>query len=88
VKITRRDLRQIIKEAMSNAPTEIFMDLMKRGGPDYWLSQAYGRPMKCRDPMHYDQALRAYIDEVNPSLQQMPNNHWNMITNLMEQAIG
>ena len=94
MKITNKKIRQIIKEELDMvlkevrySPTEIYMDLMRRGGPDYWLSQAHGKPMKCSDFMHWDQALRAYIDETDPSLIQMPNNIWNQITQLMKNTV-
>ena len=86
MKITRRQIRKIIQEATSYAPTEVYMDLMRRGGPDYWLSKAHGSPMKISDMMHYDQALRAYIDEVDPSLKNMSSRDWSTITNLMKQT--
>ena len=94
MKITNERLKQIIKEELNTvlketrySPTEIYMDLMRRGGPDYWLSKAHGKPMKCSNFMHYDQALRAYIDEVDPSLLYMPSNIWSQITQLMKDTI-
>tara|TARA_B100001094_G_scaffold118085_1_gene113874 strand:+ start:506 stop:859 length:354 start_codon:yes stop_codon:yes gene_type:complete len=116
MKITNKQLKQIIKEELEEAirssgsnifskmdtsgiysrpqqtsasgfsPTEIYMDLMRRGGPDYWLSEAHGRPMKCTSDVHYGQALRAYIDETDPSLNDMPNNIWSQITELMRNT--
>lgn len=93
MKITNKQIKQIIKEELENilneskfSPTEIYMDFMRRGGHDYWLSEAHGRPMKCTDFVHYDQALRAYIDEIDPSLNQMPDSIWNQITELMKNT--
>ncbi len=94
MKITNEQLKQIIKEELekvlqetSYSPTEIYMDLMKTGGPDYWLSHAHGKPMKCSNFMHWDQALRAYIDEINPSLSNMPDNIWSQVTHLMKNTV-
>ena len=94
MKITNEKLKEIIREGLNMvlketrySPTEIYMDLMRRGGPDYWLSQAYGKPMKCSNFMHWDQALRAYIDETDPSLIQMPDNIWQQITQLMRDTV-
>jgi predicted component of type VI protein secretion system len=93
MKLTNKQLKQIIKEELGNvlnesrfSPTEIYMDLMRRGGPDYWLSEAHGRPMKCTSDVNYDQALRAYIDETDPSLNQMPDVIWSQITELMRNT--
>tara|TARA_B100000674_G_C37915822_1_gene950851 strand:- start:990 stop:1352 length:363 start_codon:yes stop_codon:yes gene_type:complete len=90
MKLTKRKLRQIIQESMQPpqySATEIFMDIMRRGGPDRYVALAHGRPgMKCTDFMHYQQALRAYIDTEAPHLKDMPNNVWNDVCYLLSQV--
>ena len=93
MKLTNKQIKQIIKEELENvlnesrfSPTEIYMDLMRRGGPDYWVSEAHGKPMRCTSDVHYDQALRAYIDETDPSLNEMPHTIWSQITGLMRNT--
>ena len=91
MKLTKRKLRQIIQESMSSpqySVTEIVMDIIRKGGPDYFVAIAHGRPgMKCTDFMHYHHALRAYIDTEAPHLNDMPNNVWNQICSLLSQIV-
>ena len=91
MKVTKSYIKQLIKEELDNvlsesmfSPTEIFMDFQRQGGRDYWLSKAHGTKMKYSDFMHADQALRAYIDDINPSLIDMSQNVWNQITKLIQ----
>jgi len=73
MKLNKETLKRIIKEEFDRlsegmfSPTEIYMDFQRQGGRDYWLSKAHGMNMKYSDFMHADQALKAYIDEVDPS---------------------
>ena len=94
MKLNKQTLKQIIKEELDSllnesrfSPTEIFMDFQRQGGRDYWLTQAHGMPMKYSDFMHADQALRAYIDEINPSLNKMPPKVWSQITQLIKDTV-
>jgi len=43
--------------------------------------------MKYSDFMHADQALKAYIDEVDPSLKAMPQNIWSQIAKLIQDTV-
>ena len=78
MKLNKETLKRIIKEEFDRlsegmfSPTEIYMDFQRQGGRDYWLSKAHGMDMKYSDFMHAAQALKAYIDEINPSLNDMP----------------
>ena len=94
MKLNKETLKRIIKEEFDNmlneasfSPTEIFMDFQRQGGRDYWLSKAHGMDMKYSDFMHADQALKAYIDEINPSLNDMPQNVWSQITQLINDTV-
>ena len=94
MKLNKQTLKRIIKEELDNmlneasfSPTEIFMDFQRQGGRDYWLSKAHGKDMKYSDFMHAEQALGAYISEVNPSLKAMPNNLWKQITKLIQDTV-
>ena len=93
MKLTKQTLRRIIKEEFDRlsegmfSPTEIYMDFQRQGGRDYWLSKAHGMNMKYSDFMHADQALKAYIDEINPSLNDMPQNVWSQITQLINDTV-
>ena len=94
MKLNKETLKRIIKEEFDNmlneasfSPTEIFMDFQRQGGRDYWLSKAHGMNMKYSDFMHADQALKAYIDEINPSLNDMPQNVWSQITQLINDTV-
>jgi hypothetical protein len=92
VKLTTKILKQIIKEELSKlsesiSPTEIFMDITKRGGADHFLSKAHGRTMKAIDDMHYDQALRQYLYEVRPDDPELPDSVWSAVTNLLKQTV-
>ena len=94
MKLNKETLKRIIKEEFDNmlneasfSPTEIFMDFQRQGGRDYWLSKAHGMDMKYSDFMHADQALKAYIDEINPSLNDMPQNVWGQITKLIQDTV-
>ena len=70
------------------SPTDIFMDIMRTGGPHYWCSVAHEKPgMRCTDYMHYGHALRAYCDNVDPSLNDMPDNIWQQIEKLLREAV-
>ena len=85
----RQTIRNVIKESMPrySAP-EIYMDIMRRGGPDKYVAIAHERPgMRCTDPMHYEHALRAYIDEEAPHLLNMPNNVWNQICKMLRETV-
>lgn len=93
MKLNEEILKRIIKEEFDRlsegmfSPTEIYMDFQRQGGRDYWLSKAHGMNMKYSDFMHADQALKAYIDEVDPSLKAMPQNVWSQITKLINDTI-
>ena len=94
MKLNKETLKRIIKEELDNmlneasfSPTEIFMDFQRQGGRDYWLSKAHEMDMKYSDFMHADQALKAYIDEVNPSLNDMPQDVWSQITKLIQDTV-
>jgi Mg/Co/Ni transporter MgtE len=94
MKLTAKIIKHMIKEEISKTlseapitPMEIYMDLMRKGGPDHFLSQAYEQSgMKCTQDMHYDQALRAYIDETDPDLLYLPDRIWKQITKLMKDT--
>ena len=92
-KITMKELltewRALLQESTPRySASEIYMDIMRRGGPDKYVAIAHGRPgMKCTDYMHYEHALRAYIDEEAPHLLDMPNNVWNQICELLRQTV-
>ena len=91
MKINRRKLRQLILESMhppQYSVTEIVMDIVRKGGPDHFVSIAHGIPgMKCTDFMHYEHALRAYIDTEAPHLNDMPNNVWRQICDLLREIV-
>ena len=93
MKLNKQTLKRIIKEEFDRlsegmfSSTEIYMDFQRQGGRDYWFSNAHGMNMKYSDFMHADQALKAYIDEVNPSLNDMPQNVWSQITKLINDTI-
>lgn len=94
MKLNKQTLKRIIKEEIDSllnetmfSPIEIYMDFQRQGGRDYWLSKAYEMPMKYSDYMHADHALKAYIDEVNPSLNDMPQNVWSQITQLINDTV-
>ena len=68
--------------------SEIFMDMMRHGGPDHFVAIAHEKPgMKCTDFMHYEHALRAYIDTIAPHLHTMPNNVWNQVCELLREVV-
>ena len=85
----RKAIRTVIKESMTQySPTEIYMDIMRRGGPDKFCAIAHGKPgMKCTDFMHYEHALRGYIDTEAPHLDSMPNNVWRQIVDLLRDTV-
>ena len=98
MKLTRKKLRQMIQESMHSpqySVSEIVMDIVRRGGPDHFLSIAHDIPgMKCTDFMHYEHALGGYIQSVSEYdperaewLQQMPNNIWRQICNLLKEIV-
>ena len=93
MKLNEEILKRIIKEEFDRlsegmfSPTEIYMDFQRQGGRDYWLSKAHGMNMKYSDFMHADQALKAYIDEVDPSLKAMPQNIWSQIAKLIQDTV-
>lgn len=89
MKITRGQLRRIIKESMNQySVTEIYMDIIRKGGPDHFCAIAHGKPgMKCSDFMHYEHALGAYIDTEAPHLSDMPNNIWRQIVKLLRETV-
>jgi len=93
MKLNKQTLKRIIKEELDRlnegmfSPTEIYMDFQRQGGRDYWLSKAHGMKMKYSDFMHADQALKAYIDKVDPSLNDMPQNVWSQITKLINDTV-
>jgi len=93
MKLNEEILKRIIKEEFDRlsegmfSPTEIYMDFQRQGGRDYWLSKAHGMDMKYSDFMHADQALKAYIDEVDPSLKAMPQNIWSQIAKLIQDTV-
>ena len=67
---------------------DILQDIIRRGGPDHFCAIAHEKPgMKCTDFMHYQHALRAYIDTEAPHLNDMPNNVWNQICNLLSEIV-
>ena len=64
------------------------MDIVRKGGPDHFCAIAHEKPgMKCTDFMHYEHALRAYIDTEAPHLSAMPNNIWRQIVNLLRDTV-
>ena len=85
----RQTIRRAIKESMPRySATEIYMDIMRRGGPDKYVAIAHEIPgMKCTDHMHYEHALRAYIDEEAPHLLNMPNNVWNQVCKMLRETV-
>ena len=85
----RRIIRNILKEAGQHySATEIYMDIVRKGGPDHFCAIAHEKPgMKCTDFMHYEHALRAYIDTEAPHLSAMPNNIWRQIVNLLRDTV-
>ena len=102
MKISKRQLKRIIKEEYSKlkrqgliresmnqySVTEIYMDIMRKGGPDRFCAIAHERPgMKCSDFMHYEHALRAYIDTEAPHLLDMPNNIYSQIVELLRETV-
>lgn len=89
MKISKRQLRRIIRESMNQySVTEIYMDIIRKGGPDRFCAIAHESPgMKCSDFMHYEHALRAYIDTEAPHLNDMPNNVWRQIVELLRETV-
>lgn len=89
MKISMRQLRRIIRESVSQySATEIYMDIIRRGGPDHFCAIAHEKPgMKCTDFMHYEHALAAYIDKEAPHLHGMPNNIWRQIVKLLRDTV-
>ena len=93
MKLNKQTLKRIIKEEIDRlsegmfSPTEIYMDFQRQGGRDYWLSKAHGMKMKYSDYMHADHALKAYIEKINPSLNDMPQNVWSQITQLINDTV-
>lgn len=85
----RNVIRKLIKESMGQySPTEIYMDIIRKGGPDHFCAMAHEKPgMKCTDYLHYDHALRAYIDTEAPHLDSIPNNIWHQITDLLRATV-
>ena len=67
---------------------EIYMDMMRKGGPDKYAAIAHEDPgMKCTDSMHFEHALRVYIDTEAPHLNDMPNNVWNQVCELLRETV-
>jgi len=93
MKLTTTRLKKIIKEELSSvlnenemSPVNIFMDMTRQGSADYWLSQAYGHPMKAREKMHYEQAFRHYLDEVHPEWPELDLSVWKEVIGLLMQT--
>ena len=92
MKLTTKRLKQIIKEELaklteSSSPYNIYMDIIRRGGADAFLSKAYGRPMKATEDMHYDQALRQYVIEFRDGKPELHDNIWSEITRLLKDTV-
>lgn len=93
----RQIIRRIIKESSwddsssyvgEHHPTSIYMDILQKGGPDHFCAIAHEQPsMKCTDFMHYEHALRAYIDTERPEYHSMPNNIFRFIVNLLQETV-
>ena len=84
--------RKLINENYppKTSATEIYMDMQRKGGADHFASIAHhGVPgrMKCTDFMHYEHALRAYIDTEAPHLHDMPNDVWNAVCELLRKTV-
>ena len=96
MRLSERQLRRVIRESIllhenhppKNSATEIYMDMQRKGGADHFVAIAHEKPgMVCTDFMHYEQALRAYIDQEAPHLLDMPNNVWNAVCELLRETV-